>query len=333
MPFLRVSCFLLLLGLVASCKKAEKAQESGSPAEEVVAVAVPSFSQDSAYAYIEKQVSFGPRVPGTAAQKKCADWMVAKFKSFGYEVTEQKFTGLLYDKSTVPGINIIASYKPNAQKRILLAAHWDSRAMSDKDPKVKNKAIDGANDGASGVGVLMEIARNLVKDSAAVGVDFVLFDVEDWGAPEGYTGSVATPYGGYCVGSDYWSKNPHKANYSAYYGVLLDMVGAADAQFYHEGYSLNAAPTVVSTVWSTASQLGYGKYFINQPGGMITDDHVPVIENLKIPMIDIIDYRMGAVSEGFFPHHHTTTDNMNTIHKETLKVVGQTVMHVLYQEK
>jgi len=335
MSFYRISCALVLAAgvFISSCRKAEKAQETESVEETVTAVQVPAFSQDSAYAYIEKQVSFGPRVPGSAAQRKCADWMSSKLKFFGYEVTEQKFTGLLYDKKTVPGINLIASYKPEASKRILLAAHWDSRPISDKDPNVKNKAIDGANDGASGVGVLMEIARNLTKDSATVGVDFVLFDVEDWGTPEGFTGDAShTTYGGWCLGSEYWSKNPHKAGYTAYYGILLDMVGAPDAQFYHEHYSFQVAPSIVSNVWSTASQLGFGKYFINRLGGSVVDDHVPVIENLKIPMIDIIDYRMTG-KEGFFPHHHTLGDNMSTIDKQTLRAVGQTVMHAVYQEK
>lgn len=336
MSFYRVCCLFFLgnLLLLYSCRKAEKAEETDVP-EEAVTVAVPDFSPDSAYAYIEKQVSFGPRVPGTVAQRKCADWISAQFKSFGYEVTEQKFTGLLYDKRTVPGINLIASYKPAAAKRILLAAHWDSRAMSDNDPNVKNKPIDGANDGASGVGVLMEIARNLVKDSASVGVDFVLFDVEDWGAPDSYSGDLThTAYsGGYCLGSEYWSKNLHKPGYSAYYGILLDMVGASGAQFHHEEHSFRFAPSIVSKVWSAASQLGFGKYFINRPGGAITDDHVPVNEHAKIPMIDIIDYRMEVGNSGFFPHWHTTSDKISAIDKQTLKAVGQTVMHVVYHEQ
>jgi len=337
MSFRKVCCLFFLgnMLLLFSCRKTEKTEETSAPEEIVTAVAVPAFSPDSAYAYIEKQVSFGPRVPGSAAQRKCADWMSAQFRSFGYEVTEQKFTGVLYDKKTVPGINLIASYKPEASKRILLAAHWDSRPISDHDPNVKNKPIDGANDGASGVGVLIEIARNLVKDSATVGVDFILFDVEDWGAPDSFTGDLShTAYsGGYCLGSEYWSKNLHQPGYSAFYGILLDMVGASGAQFHHEEYSFYFAPTIVSKVWSTASQLGFGKYFINQKGGGVTDDHVPVNEHAKIPMIDIIDYRMDPGSAGFFPHWHTTADNLGNIDKQTLKAVGQTVMHVVYQEK
>lgn len=215
----------------------------------------------------------------------------------------------------------------------MLAAHWDSRPMSDHDENVKNKAIDGANDGASGVGVLMEVARNLVKDSAAVGVDFVLFDVEDWGAPDDFKGTYNHKYGGYCLGSEYWSMNLHKENYSAYYGILLDMVGASGAKFYQEQYSFQSAPSVVSTVWSTASQLGFGGWFVNQLGGGITDDHLPVIENAKIPMIDIIDYRMDTSGGNFFPHWHTTQDNLSAIDKSTLNAVGQTLLQVVYQEK
>lgn len=320
----------LLLLAVGACKKAEKTEETA--VVETVSRQVPSFQADSAYAHIEKQVSFGPRVPGTPAQVKCAAWLSAKFKSMGYAVHEQKFNATLYNSKVVPGINIVASYKPEVEKRILLAAHWDSRAYSDHDAKVKDQAIDGANDGASGVGVLLEVARNLVKDSAQVGVDFVLFDVEDWGAPDSYTGKMDIPHGGYCIGSEYWSKNPHKKPYTAYYGILLDMVGAEGATFYHELNSYEVAPTVISTVWSAASQLGFGQYFINSKGSAITDDHLPVIENLGIPMIDIIDYRLGGTANGFFPHWHTTGDKMNNISKSTLTAVGQTVLHVLYHE-
>ena len=324
--------FLGNLLFLTACRKTQKTEETEAP--EAAAVTVPSFSPDSAYAYIEKQVSFGPRVPGTAAQQKCAGWISGKFRALGYEVVEQKFDALLYNGRTVPGINLIASYKPAAAKRILLAAHWDSRPYSDKDSGAKNIPIDGANDGASGVGVLMEIARNLVRDSAGVGVDFVLFDVEDWGAPEGFAGDLThTTYGGWCLGSEYWSNTPHKAGYSAYYGILLDMVGAPDARFYHELYSFQYAPSVISTVWSTASQLGFGQYFPNMRGGGVVDDHVPVNEIARIPMIDIVDYRMVATGGNYFPHHHTVKDNLETIDRQTLKAVGQTVMQVVYREK
>ncbi len=320
---------LFVLGLIVSCKKKQEDSDAENAEVEVVAVHVPQFSADSAYHFIEKQVSFGPRVPGTAAQRKCADWMSSKFKSYGYGVEEQKFNATLYNGKVVPGINIIAKYKPEAAKRILLSAHWDSRAMSDKDKNVKNKAIDGANDGASGVGVLMEIARNLTIDSVGYGVDFVLFDVEDWGPEADDNTNYNLKYGGWALGSEYWATQATKTGYSAYYGILLDMVGAADAQFLHEDTSFRVAPSVVANVWGTASQLGYGNLFINRKGGGLIDDHLPVIEIAKIPMIDIIDMR----ESGFFEHHHTTGDNMSVISKPTLKAVGQTLLHVLYNEK
>ena len=326
-----VSGLAILVLCLNSCKNPDKTESDTSQQEEVaVTTPVPSFSADSAYFYTQKQVNFGPRVPGTAAHQKTGEWIASQMEAFGYKVVRQGFTALLYDGKTMPGVNFIASYKPEATKRIALAAHWDTRPFSDRDEKVKNKAIEGANDGASGVGVLLEIARNLSLDSATVGVDFLFFDIEDWGAPSDFKGNMTHPYGGYCLGSEYWSKNPHIQGYSAFYGILLDMVGAKGAQFRHEGVSMQVAPSVVSTVWSTASQLGFGQFFINADGGSITDDHVPVIQNLKFPMIDIIDYRANG---DFFPYHHTLGDNMTQIDPLTLKAVGQTVMHVIYQEK
>lgn len=324
---------LLIAGSVLSCKKAEKDAETQEAVVEQSTVQVPQFNPDSAFTYVAKQVAFGPRVPGTKAQTQCAQWLSAKLKGLGWEVYEQRFDAKLYSGKVVPGINIVASYKPEAEKRILLASHWDSRPISDQDESVKDQAIDGANDGASGVGVLLEVARNLVQDSVNVGVDIVFFDVEDWGAPDTFEGKVDLEYGGYCLGSDYWSKNPHKKPYTAFYGILLDMVGAANAQFFHEQYSSTVAPSILAKVWDTASRLGYGNLFINSAGGAITDDHVPVIKNLGIPMIDIIDYRMkGAGTGDFFPHWHTTSDKLENIDKNTLKAVGQTLLHVIYHE-
>jgi hypothetical protein len=316
-----------------SCRNAEKnAQtESQTPETSVTAgIKVPVFSGDTAYAFVEKQVSFGPRVAGSKASKNCGDWLVKTFKEYGLEVTEQPFTAILYNGKTVASRNIIASYNSKATKRIILASHWDSRPFSDQDPLEKTKAIDGANDGASGVGVLLEIARKISKDSLNLGVDFILFDTEDWGAPENYNGQVAGAYGGYCLGSEYWSKNLHKPGYSAYYGILLDMVGAPDATFRKEGFSMQNAPSIVQNVWNTAAQLGYSNLFIGVEGQPITDDHLPVMQNAKIPMIDIIDTKQS--DRTFFQHWHTLQDNMSTIDRNTLKAVGQTLMQVIYNE-
>jgi glutaminyl-peptide cyclotransferase len=295
-------------------------------------IKAPEFNSDSAFAYVEKQVNFGPRVPGTAAHKKCGDWLSNKFKSMGLEVINQNFTAITYDNKSIPARNIIASFNPKATKRIILSSHWDSRPFADKDPSNKTGAIDGANDGASGVGVMIEIARQLTGDSSMsnLGVDFILFDAEDWGAPESYTKEVKHPYGGYCLGSEYWSKNLHKLNYTAFYGILLDMVGAKDATFRHEGVSMQVAPSVVNSIWANAAELGFSQFFVSQEGGSLTDDHVPVIQNAKIPMIDIIDLR--PTENTFFEHHHTHGDNIDTIDKTTLSAVGKTLMFTFLKE-
>ncbi|MGL4631296.1 MAG: M28 family peptidase [Leadbetterella sp.] len=322
--------FTLLL-VINACKSGSKGStqiETNPPRVSMAKAGV--FSADSAFDYTAKQVAFGPRVPGTQASIKCKNWTLAKLKSFGWTTQEQNFKAVLYNGKSIPSTNVIASYRPEATKRILLVAHYDSRPFGDKDPRIKDRPIDGANDGASGVGVLLEVARALSKDSIQLGVDILLVDTEDWGAPNDYTGQNQHPYGGYCLGSEYWSKNLHKAGYTAYYGILLDMVGAANATFRIEDNSQSIAPSVVENVWSTASQLGFASMFLREQGGNITDDHVPIYQNAKIPVIDIIDLR--NTPNTFFEHHHTMNDGMNTIDKNTLKAVGQTVLQVLANE-
>lgn len=330
---IRYSLIVFYVLFLFSCKKSNNTSESQTTATEnttQASIKAPAFSADSSYFFTEKQVSFGPRVPGTQASVKCGDWLVKKFKEYKLEVTEQKFNAVLYNGKTVPSRNIIASYNPKAAKRIILASHWDSRPFGDKDKSVKNKPIDGANDGASSVAVLLEIARVISKDSLDLGIDFILFDSEDWGAPEGYTQEIKHEYGGWCLGSEYWAKNLHKPNYSAYYGILLDMVGAKGATFPKEGLSAMVAPSIVQNIWNAAGSLGFSNYFVENTGAQITDDHVPVNTIAKIPMIDIIDMR--NTENLFFEHHHTMQDNMESIDKNTLKAVGQTILQVLYNE-
>lgn len=330
---LKYSFIIFYVLFIFSCKKSNNTSESQSTESENTTKVVknaPAFSADSAFLFTEKQVAFGPRVPGTAASQKCGDWLVKKFKSYNLEVTEQKFNAVLYNGKSVPSRNIIASYNPKAAKRIILASHWDSRPFGDKDKTIKNKAIDGANDGASSVAVLIELARIISADSLNFGIDFILFDSEDWGVPNDYTGDVKHEYSGYCLGSEYWAKNPHKVGYTAYFGILLDMVGAEGATFKKEGLSMQAAPSVVQKVWNTASQLGFSNYFIEAYLQGLTDDHAPVNTIAKIPMIDIIDTR--NTDNLFFDHHHTMQDNMSIINKNTLKAVGQTMIQVLYNE-
>ena len=302
------------------------------PAAEVNIVETPDFKADSAYAFIEKQVQFGPRVPGSEASQNTLKFLVAKLKSYGWTVTEQPFTAFRYDGKKLQGTNIIAQFQPAIAKRILLSSHWDARSIADKDSIRKNEPIDAANDGASGVGVLLEIARNLheTKNKPAVGVDIVLFDLEDHGEPEDYTGEHKP--NSWALGSQHWAANLVPANYRPYYGILLDMVGGKGAMFPHEGTSMQYAPGIVRSVWATAADLGYSHLFVDQDAFGISDDHTAVNEIAKIQMIDMIDLR--AVNGGFEfgSFHHTHADNLANIDKSTLKAVGQTLLQVLYRE-
>ncbi|NDW08412.1 M28 family peptidase [Dysgonomonas sp. 520] len=292
----------------------------------------PDFNADSAYAYVDKQVGFGPRVPNTEQHVACGDYLVSMLKGFGAEVTEQKADVKAFDGTILKMRNIIGSYSPEKRDRILLFAHWDTRPFADNesDKNKRHTHILGANDGGSGVGVLLEIARQIQVKQPGLGIDIIFFDAEDYGAPD-FADNV--PDGDWwCLGSQYWSKNPHKTNYKARFGILLDMVGGANATFYKEAYSQNYARDAVSKIWNTAKQLGYANYFVDKQGGAIMDDHVPVIQNLKIPCVDIIQLDPNT-SSGFAGYWHTVNDDMSNVSKETLKAVGQTVMEVIYKEQ
>jgi hypothetical protein len=325
----RFLIFLLLFAGIACEPKKGKEQQTA-----VVKIDVPPLNADSAYFFVESQVKLGPRVPNSEAHREAAAFLVNRLKSYGAVVIEQDFRALTFDHQQLKLKNIIASFFPSATKRILLAAHWDTRPFAGKDNKNKNASFDGANDGASGVGVLLEIARVLSSSEAPrVGIDIILFDGEDWGEREGMS-AVELPNGQeswWCLGSQYWARNKHKKGYSAQYGILLDMVGAKRSQFFREEVSLQFAPKIVEKVWDRAAQLGYSDYFVKQNVSGITDDHVFVNQLAKIPMIDIVPYKAGI---GFFgDYHHTTKDNLDLISKETLAAVGNTLLHVLYYEE
>lgn len=323
-----LALWLLFLVFVWSCssdKITEKVQEpiSHRPA--------PIFNADSAYAFIQQQVDFGPRVPNTPGHQKTKEWMIGKLEGYGMTVQKQEFQAKTYDNLTWNLTNIIASYKPEASKRILLAAHWDTRRIADKDTERIDEPIDGANDGGSGVGVLLEIARILASDTLQpnVGIDFVFFDGEDDGEPENAPSRNSSQVW-WCLGSQHWSKNPHKPGYQAYYGILVDLVGAKGARFYKEGYSMKNAKNIVNKVWNYAAELGYSDFFVMREAPEIIDDHVFVNRDAKIPMIDIIEF---SPDFGFGRYHHTHMDNMEIIDRRTLKAVGQTVLFTVYQEE
>lgn len=293
----------------------------------------PDFNADSAFVQVKNQVDFGPRVPSTTAHKKCGNYLANKLKQYGAEVIEQSFTAQTFDGKSHACRNIIGVINPQATKRILLTAHWDTRPFADQDSKDQNKPIDGANDGGSGVGVLLELARTIqaAQQKPNVGIDIVFFDAEDYGETDGYQPKPNEEAGQWwCIGSRYWANNPHKQGYAAYFGVLLDMVGNKNAKFAKEGASMEFAPSVVNQVWEIGQQLGYTQ-FNNSVVEAITDDHIAVNRIAKINMIDIIEY--DETDGAYFSNTwHTHNDNINNIDKQTLKAVGQTLTQVLYQQ-
>ncbi|MDP6908181.1 MAG: M28 family peptidase [Flavobacteriales bacterium] len=288
----------------------------------------PTFNADSAYVYISDQVNFGPRVPGSESHKNCGDYLVRKLTRSGATVAEQLDSVTSYDGKSLPLRNIIASYNPENNRRVLLCAHWDTRPFADRDTSEMKSPIDGANDGASGVGVLLEIARNFAEQAPSVGVDIILFDVEDQGRPAFETTENPDKHF-FCLGSHYWAK--HKNTYTAEYGILLDMVGAKNAVFTMEGVSMQYAEHVLRKVWDTGNQLGYEDYFRYNRTPALVDDHNYINEIAQIPCIDIIQYD-SSNDVGFGSYWHTHADNMDVIESNTLKAVGQTVLQVVYNE-
>ena len=324
---------LLLAGTAfLSCGNSKhRPQEPAAGPEEKVRVTVPAFNADSAYTYIERQVAFGPRVPNSRAHRDCGDYLAAQLKRFGAEVYSQTAELTAYDGTLLHARNLIGVYRPEATKRILLGSRWDSRPYADQDKEQhRHTAIDGANDGASGVGVLLEIARQLQRQSATLGIDLVFFDAEDYGAPDFFDGLHRAEY--WCLGSQYWGRIPHTANYKARFGILLDMVVGKNATFFYEGYSSRTAGKAMKKIWKAAERLGYSRYFIAQEGGEVTDDHVFVNRFRQIPCVDIIDYDPHS-DTGFNPTWHTLDDNMEHIDKATLQAVGQTLLEVIYNEQ
>ncbi|MDR1407144.1 MAG: M28 family peptidase [Tannerella sp.] len=319
--------------LLLSCCGQKQAADSYTPGTvvEEKKSSAPEFNRDSAYAYVARQVAFGPRVPNSTAHAACATWLAGELERFGANIYVQEAVLTAYNDERLEAKNIIGSFRPDEAKRILLFAHWDSRPYSDHDEEsAYYKPIDGADDGASGVGVLLEIARQIGLNDMSIGVDIIFFDAEDYGTPAFVNENKADTW--WCLGSQFWAKNPHTPGYKADYGILLDMVGARNATFYKEAASVYRAAPIVEKVWTAARNLGYGRYFIKANGGAITDDHLFVIAGRGIPCIDIIHLKPDS-PYGFGAHWHTQHDTMDNIDRETLQAVGQTVLEVIYSER
>lgn len=323
---MRLIGFLILFVTIIACNSNKDKVVEKKPK---VKVEVPNFNSDSAYFFVEQQVNFGPRVISSKAWDNCSKYLTNKLESYNAKVIVQQAPITTYDQKNHTLRNIIGSYSPEKNNRIALFAHWDSRHVADYDTINTSKPILGANDGGSGVGVLLEIARNLDLKNPKIGVDIIFFDAEDYGQPENSKFPIMND--SWCLGSQYWSKNPHKQNYFAKYGILLDMVGGKDAEFWQESISSYYASNIIKKVWDVAHNIGYSNFFIYKNSPQIMDDHYYVNTVAGIPTIDIIEYDPFSKTN-FNKHWHTHADNMNNVDRKTLKAVGQTVMNVIYSE-
>lgn len=318
--------YILFALLLISCGKTSPTNSQ----KQQNAVVKAEFTADSAYQYIADQVIFGPRIVSSDAHRQCVDYLTAQLQRFGADVELQRGEMLDYADRKLPVVNIIGSYNKEKKQRILLAAHYDSRPWADHDADLSKheQPILGANDGASGVGVLLEIARQIQIQNIDKGIDIVFFDAEDMGAPEFYTGKEKED--DWCLGSQYWAKQCKSANRASDYqfGIVLDMVGAGDATFPHEYFSARYAAEYVQQIWKLAAQLGYGRYFNSSVSYPITDDHFYVNSIAGIPCVDIIHYvnPQDYGQSGFCAAWHTTNDNLTIINKNTLDAVGSVVM-------
>lgn len=321
----------LLLATATACG-GSKNQKADATQQEIVTVNVPSFNADSAYQFVKAQVDFGPRVPNSKEHVACGNYLAQQLENYGAKVTSQNAELIAYNGTLLKARNIIGSFQPENKKRIALFAHWDSRPWADNDPDAKNHytPILGANDGASGVGVLLEIARQIQQQQPNLGVDIIFLDAEDYGTHQKHNGNSNVE--AWCLGAQYWARNPHTPNYNARFGILLDMVGGHNPTFYREYYSEQFAKDTNRKVWDAAKRLGYNNYFIDENGGGATDDHLFINRIAGIKTIDIIPHNPGEGWE-FDPHWHTVKDDMNNINAATLGAVGQTVMEVIYNEK
>lgn len=327
----QIITFIILGTLLFACNKKQTATEEEPQLVEL------NFNEDSAMVFCAEQCDFGPRTMNSAAHDECEAWIANKFKQYGCEVSTQKAELKGWDGTMLRTTNIIASLNPQAKQRILICAHWDSRPWADNDPDEDNhrKPVMAANDGASGVAVMIELARILnastdsMQSNPDLGIDFVCFDTEDYGTPQW---SGKQDEASWALGAQHFAKDiasVYPDGRLPLCGILLDMVGGQGARFYQEGFSKDFAQSVIDNVWQAAYDAGYGSYFDRRSGGYITDDHKP-LNDVGIPTIDIIPYYPDCEASAFGPTWHTVNDDMNHIDKKTLKAVGQTLLQYLF---
>lgn len=308
---------MLLITVMANCSGAKGSNDNTEAAAEEQIVL--NFSGERARKLVEKQVGFGPRIPGTTAHAATAKWLEEEMRGYGMKVTVQNAELTTFDKVKIPITNLYGQLNPEKEERVLVIAHWDTRPWADEDPDPAKREdpVPGADDGASGVAVALELARVLGKNKELKqGFDILLVDAEDWGT-EGNDESWA-------MGTRYFTENlPDSVWKEPRAAIVVDMVGDRDATFRKEYFSMEAAPGLVRQIWSIANELGYGSIFPDEPGGAVTDDHLPLIE-MGIRAIDIVDYRTEP-KQGFAPQWHTTEDTADKISAGTLEAVGRSL--------
>jgi len=321
---------------MASCSAGSgRAAETGCETARPQGRAADAFCADTAYSLVAEQVAMGPRTPGSEAGARCAEWIAARLCAAGADtVAMQRGTMRRFDGTMLPVCNVLASFNADAPKRVLLAAHYDTRPWADMeaDKSRRMQPIDGANDGASGVAVVLEIARCIGLRPADIGVDILMADAEDSGHSELIAPDARADGHTWCLGTQMWADaRPYAGRTAPEYAVLLDMVGGAGAQFHREQFSDAAASRVVDRLWAEAAALGYGDTFVDSPGGAVVDDHV-YISRSGIPAVDIIE-SMNRSTGSFPPTWHTHADNLENIDRRSLERAGKTVLSLIYKEK
>jgi glutaminyl-peptide cyclotransferase len=278
-----------------------------------VVYSLEQFSGEKCFQHLEKVCSFGPRVAGTRAHELVHDYITSELQKLSLKVEEQKFRAYssLLDE-TLPFVNIIAVLNPEKADGIALSAHWDSRPIAENDPEARRRRqpILGANDGASGIALLLELARVLKENKAKGKILFIFFDAEDYG--------TRTAMDEYCMGSATMAAHPPEG-VQFDLGINVDMIGDKNLRIKIEGYSYRDARSLVEEFWSVAESL-YPAYFSREVYPPILDDHVPFLQAGK-PYIDVIDYDYA------FWHTHADTPDKCT--PRSLEIVGNAILHFI----
>ena len=310
----RFASLLLGVGLPLSSGCSEAG--GGDPAIEE-RVERPDFPGDEAHRLLREQVAFGPRIPGQVGHQRQLEWMRKLLEERADTLVIQPFSATTSGGATLQLTNLFARFRPEQTDRILLIAHWDTRPRADQSTESadREKPVPGANDGASGTAILLQLAEVLRQAPPPLGVDILLVDGEDFGPG---TDDMF-------FGSRHFAANL-PSGYRPLYGVLLDMVGDRDLRIPVEGYSAEKAPEVVQRVWAVARDLGYGEVFVNTPGGYVSDDHVP-LNDAGIRTIDIIDFEYGPGNRFW----HTLADAPENTAPESLDIVGEVVTELVYR--